>query len=114
MHAFALSIILSLALLVVANPFGWWMPTTFQSIAAGAVAFILAVFAGMVYRDGAKDERELILRAEAARIGYLAGIAVLGAAVVVPLLTNDEVSRWALGALVAMIIARLLARHRAE
>jgi hypothetical protein len=108
------SFALVIALVFLANPLDFWMPTEFQHIVAGAVAVIAAVFIGLVYRDEGRDEREVALRGRAARYGYLAGIVVLVMSVVVALSTGAHPSAWVLGALAAMILTRLAVRAKDE
>lgn len=108
------SLALVIALVFLANPLDFWMPTEFQYVVAGAVAVIASVFVGLVYRDEGRDEREVELRGRAARYGYLAGIAVLVASVVVELVAGWHPSVWVLAALAAMILTRLAVRAKDE
>lgn len=99
------------ALIFVANPFDFWMPSEFQLVVAGAVAVIAAVFVGLVYMDEGRDEREIELRGKSARVGYIAGVVVLTLCIVYGLVVGEHVNLWVLGALGAMVLARVI--HRA-
>lgn len=101
------SLALIVALIFLANPLDFWMPTEFQLVVAGAIAVIAAVFVGLVYQDDGRDEREVALRGRAARIGYLAGVVVLTLSIIFALCTSAHPDPWVLGALAVMILARL-------
>lgn len=105
------SLALVIALVFLANPFDFWMPSEFQLVVAGAVAVIAAVFVGLVYQDEGRDEREVELRGKSARVGYIAGVVVLTLCVVYGLVVGEHANLWVLGALGAMILARIV--HRA-
>ncbi|MEK7530268.1 MAG: hypothetical protein AAB573_00180 [Patescibacteria group bacterium] len=105
------SLALVIALIFLWNPFDFWMPSEFQIVVAGAVAVLAAVFVGLVFKDEGRDEREVALRGTSARVGYIAGVAVLTLCVVVALVLGEQVNLWVLGALAAMILTRVI--HRA-
>lgn len=102
---------LVLALIFLWNPFDFWMPSEFQLVVAGAVAVIAAVFVGLVYQDEGRDEREIELRGKSARVGYIAGVVVLTLCIVYGLISGQHANLWVLGALGAMVLARVI--HRA-
>jgi divalent metal cation (Fe/Co/Zn/Cd) transporter len=104
------SLVFVAALIFLWNPFGTWMPSELEMIAAGAVAVIAAVFIGLVSTDEGRDEREVALRGKSARVGYIAGVLVLSLCVVVGLVTHEPVNLWILGALGAMVVTRVVHR----
>lgn len=105
------SLALVIALVFLWNPFDFWMPSEFQVVVAGAVAVLAAVFVGLVFKDEGRDEREVALRGKSARVGYIAGVVALTLCVVVGLVQGEHANLWVLGALAAMILARVI--HRA-
>lgn len=105
------SLALVVALVFLANPLDFWMPTEFQIVVAGAVAALAAVFVGLVYKDEGRDEREVALRGKSARVGYIAGVVVLTLCIVWGLVAGESANLWVLGALGAMILTRVV--HRA-
>ena len=105
------SLALVVALLLLWNPLDFWMPTEFQIVVAGAVVVLVAVFVGLVSTDVGRDEREVMLRGGSARVGYIAGVVVLSLCVVLGLIAGEHTDPWVLGALAAMILARVI--HRA-
>lgn len=104
------SLALVAALIFLANPLDFWMPTEFQLVVAGAVAVIAAVYVGLVYKDEGRDEREIALRGKSARVGYIAGVVVLTLCIVYGLVLGEHANLWVLGALGAMILARTIHR----
>ena len=108
------SIVLLGSLFLLANPFDYWMLSQFQLLVVGAVAVITAIFIGLLFKDEGRDEREVALRAHAARAGYVAGIAVLVLSFIVEILMGMKPSVWTIVALAAMIVARLAARLLTE
>lgn len=97
-----------LILIALANPFELWAPESWQYLAVVALAVVAALFVGLVYRGRAGDEREEHVRDLSARSGYLAGILVLVGAVGLSVLELMEPNVWVIGALGAMVAARLL------
>jgi hypothetical protein len=104
------SLALVVALVFLCDPTGAWMPTDGQMIAAGVVAVIAAIFVGLVFADEGRDEREVLLRGRSARVGYIAGVVVLTAGLIASLLMHVPQSPWVLGALAAMVVARVIHR----
>lgn len=104
------SIALIVALVFLANPLDFWMPSEFQLVVAGAVVIIAAVFVGLVYQDQGRDEREIALRGMSARVGYIAGVIVLTLCIVFGLVSGEHANLWVLGALGVMILARVIHR----
>lgn len=101
-------------LIVLANPFGLWTPEQFVYLAIVALAVVAVIFAGIVFRESSGDEREEALRDSAARAGYIAGILVLTAAIVATGLMDEPQNLWLIGALIAMVGARLVTRFLAD
>jgi NADH:ubiquinone oxidoreductase subunit 6 (subunit J) len=104
------SLVFVAALIFLWNPLGTWMPSAFEMVFAGAVAVIAAVFIGLVSTDEGRDEREVAMRGKSARVGYMTGVLVLSLCVVVGLVTHEPANLWILGALAAMILARVIHR----
>lgn len=102
------SIVFLVLLLLVANPFDFWMPTTVQYLSVAAVAVVGALYAGLIYKERPRDEREESLRGNSGRAAYLVGVGVLILGVVVPILNGGHPSLWVLGALAAMVVAKVL------
>ena len=109
-----IGIVFVLILGTFANPLMLYMPSHAEYLAAAVLAVVAAVFVGLIFREAARDEREEHLRERAARMGYLAGVAVLTLGIVVPVVRGFHADGWVLLSLAAMILARLVSRALAE
>lgn len=103
------AVLLVALLFVLTDPFMYWMPPMAAMVALVSVAVLLLVWAGFVMYESADDEREAMLRMNAGRVAYLAGIAVLTAGLLVQGFTHD-IDPWIAGALAVMVVSKLGAR----
>ena len=82
-----IEIILSAAVVILAvilvNPAGFWMPNMVTISLVLLLVVVFAVFAGFIWKEQTRDEREVLHRMMAGRIGYLFGAAALVVAIVV-------------------------------
>jgi uncharacterized membrane protein len=106
-------IVLVVLLFAFANPFDFWMPEVLVFLLVGALLLVAVVFAGLVFGEGSRDEREEAHRTKAARAGYLAGVIALVLLLAYQSLTAhpDPLVAAVLG---AMIIAKLAVRSKLE
>jgi hypothetical protein len=109
-----LTISVLILLVLLTDPFMVFMNAMQLYIVLALFTGVLAVWVGIVVREESKDERDLAHRAFAARMGYLAGVSVLGAAVVYQALVLHAVSVWSLCALATMLMVKLFARMYIE
>lgn len=107
MKELLISIILVVLLVAIMNPFGLLMPGMVQMVIMGAVAVAFAVFAGFVWRERARDEREERNRMQVGRIAFLAGGAMLVIGTFVQVMAH-AVDPWLPGTLAVMITAKLI------
>jgi len=77
--AFAVLIVLFLKM----DPFHWFMPTEMQMLILCIFAAAFALYAGVVFREQARDERESSHLYLASRWGYLVGVVSLSLVIVV-------------------------------
>ncbi|MBI2610983.1 hypothetical protein HYW60_03560 [Candidatus Kaiserbacteria bacterium] len=103
------STILIVLLVLVLNPFHFWMPTNMQMIIVAGILAAFGAVAVFVLRERALDEREETHRSFAGRWAFLAGSALLVLAIVVQSF-NHVVDPWLVVVLVAMVCAKLAAR----
>ena len=103
------SLILLGLIVLVLNPFHFWMPMPLQVMILGATIAVFGVVAGFVIRERAIDERDVAHRMRAGRIAFLTGTAILVVGIVVESFMHD-VDSWLAAALVGMLIAKMLAR----
>ncbi|XKT74214.1 MAG: hypothetical protein ACJKTH_02580 [Patescibacteria group bacterium UBA2163] len=99
-----------LLLLLLINPLDWWMPQEIVYLAVALLAVVAAIFAGMIFGEQARDEREETLRARAARAGYLVGVFVLTLAIAVTVLRGDYIDIWIPITLISMVLVRVFVR----
>lgn len=107
-HA-VLALLLIALFVLLSDPFMVWMPPVAVVCALIGVAGIMSVWAGFVMKERAHDERELLHRMNAGRVGYLSGIAVLTAAFVIQGL-QGTIDSWIAFALIVMVVSKLIAR----
>ena len=109
-HITLVSLSLLILLLLLANPFELWMPSSLAYLSVVCLAVVAVLFAGLVYMEHPKDEREQVMRDSAGRLGYLVGVIILTAAVVISVISGDHANPWVIGALGAMVLSRLFVR----
>jgi len=100
------SIILIILAVLFLDPFMFWMPDSLVYMLVGLVVAIFALFAGLVWKERAQDERDEFHKMMAGRMGYLlgAGILVLG---IVWQTTFSHPDPWLVSALLGMVLGRL-------
>ena len=104
-----------LALLLLVNPGGWWMPDMFVMTLVCVAALLFSLFMGFVFAESVHDEREELHRYIAARLGYLGGASVLMVMVMVGEFrhTHNDDLVYALGAMILMkVIGMIYAKKR--
>lgn len=104
--ASVLCVLFTLAFL---NPFHLLMTTMTHMAILGMVAVAFGVFAALILLESGGDERELLHRAFAGRIGFLIGGAVLLAAIVWQAF-HGPVDIWLGIALCGMVAGKAIAR----
>ncbi len=111
-HASALEILATTVLIALVilllNPGHLWMPLQVHVSALACVAVALFVFALMVWREQAMDEREVAHRNFAGRIAYLSGVVIAVVGIMVQSMRH-AVDIWLVITLLCMVIAKFLA-----
>ncbi|MBI2612461.1 hypothetical protein HYW59_01450 [Candidatus Kaiserbacteria bacterium] len=103
------SIILIVLLVLILNPFNFWMPTNMQMIIVAGILSAFGAVAVFILRERALDEREETHRSFAGRWAFLAGSALLVLAIVVQSFSHT-VDPWLVAVLVVMVISKMAAR----
>ncbi|MBI3589281.1 MAG: hypothetical protein HY093_02610 [Candidatus Liptonbacteria bacterium] len=110
-NKFIQELLISLAfiilLVLVANPFDFWMPSTLTMTAAMLLVATFGVFAVFVWREKAADEREKLHRLMAGRFAYLLGAAGLTAGIVVQSLSH-AIDPWLVISLAFMVLGKIV------
>lgn len=102
-----ISIILIALLIMLLNPFDFLMTTPVQTMMIAAVLIIFISFCVFVWREKARDEREVLHKQIASRFAYLSGASVLIIAIVAQSF-NHTLDPWIVLALIAMILAKIV------
>jgi len=97
-------IILAVTLL---NPTGLFMPQTAVMGLIAVFAVIVGIFAGLIWRERARDEREILLRQIASRGAYVAGLVVVAVGIISQELQH-RLDPWLVTILVVMVVAKLV------
>ena len=100
-------------LLALTDPFMVLMPSMAQMTALLIASALLIVWAGLLMREGASDEREIHHRMLADRNAYLVGIGVLTAALLAQGFSHD-IDSWIPLSLMAMILTKTVSRWYAD
>lgn len=104
---------LVILLVFVVNPFDIFMPTMMQMLLVIMAGLLFLLFAGFFWKEQARDEREELHRFLAARFAYLIGAGLLMVTVLVQSFAH-ALDVWVVGALTAMLLAKVLGRVYAE
>ncbi|PJE76150.1 hypothetical protein COV04_01305 [Candidatus Uhrbacteria bacterium CG10_big_fil_rev_8_21_14_0_10_48_11] len=107
---FSIATVLVLLLVLLANPFHFWMPGTMQMLVLASVAVVFAVYAVFVWRERAADEREAAHRMFADRIAFVTGAAVIVLGIAIETFSH-RLDTWLVGALIAMVLAKAIALY---
>lgn len=103
--------LMALAVLIVIffkiDPFHWFMPNELQMLLLCLFAAALALYAGVVFREKARDERESEHRYRASRWGYLVGVVALTIVIVVQDVLH-QLDPWLLVVLGLMVVVKLV------
>ncbi len=107
------AIILIILLVLIGNPFMFWMPGMVLVTVLVVITALTFVWAGFVLTEKAHDEREEWHRTHSGRAAYLSAAAVLVIALVYQGFTHT-IDLWIPATLAVMIIAKLFARLYAD
>ena len=111
--SYSIVALMVILLFTITDPFMYWMPNMMQTAALTLAAALLVVFAGLILREGAGDEREMLHRMRAGRAAFLSGIATLTIALVYQGFTHT-IDLWIPLTLGIMVGAKLITRVRAD
>jgi hypothetical protein len=95
------------------DPFHWFMPTEAQMIILCVFAAALALYAGVVFREQARDERESSHLYRASRWGYLVGVIAISVLIVVQDIFH-RLDPWLLVILGVMVVTKLVVLRWSE
>ena len=87
------------------DPFDLTMNNMALILISGLLLASFGVFAGLLWKEKAADEREAVIVDKAGRLGYLAGLSVLVIALVVQSF-DHKVDAWLVVVIATMIITK--------
>ena len=100
------SAILVVLLVFFIDPLQAWMPSASAMLFVALLVAVFGVFAGLVWRERAEDERDNLHRLLAGRMGFLTGAVVLVAGITVESVQHS-LDPWLVYALAAMVFAKV-------
>jgi len=89
------------------DPFHWFMPTESQMVLLALFSALFALYAGAIFREAARDERESQHLYRASRWGYLVGVIALSVVIVVQDVLH-QLDPWLLLILAVMVVTKLI------
>ncbi|MBA3789325.1 hypothetical protein H0X32_02940 [Patescibacteria group bacterium] len=107
------AIVLIILLILIGNPFTFWMPSMLIATVLVVITALTFVWAGFIITEKAHDEREELHRTNAGRAAYLGAAGMLTIALVYQGLTHT-IDIWIPATLALMIIAKLASRFFAD
>lgn len=109
MKSYLSEIILAVILIALAvilwNPY--WMPMGLIYVLVVCFVVALGGFAAFIWRARGGDERDVLIRQTASRIGYLAAAFVLAISIVWQSVTLHAADPWLLGAFVIAVVGKI-------
>lgn len=88
------------------DPFDLFMPNKIQMSVLALLVAAAGLYAGILFRQKARDEREALHLYRASRFAYVAGVALLVLAIVVQSFRGGA-DRWLFYILAGMVIVKL-------
>ncbi len=95
------------------NPFHWWMPSNMVMMIAVCMVVVCGVFVSFVWREKVRDEREVVLRMNAGRAGFLVGVGIATIGIIVQSFSHT-VDVWLVLVLAGMVIGKIINRSTGE
>ena len=102
-----LPIVLIAALILLANPYMFWMPSTLHMAILAFFIIAFALFSAFIWREHAADERENLHRFIVGRYAFLTITTVLVIGITIQTI-NHTLDIWLVTALVVGILAKVI------
>ena len=100
------SIILLRILIFLINPYNIIMPTELEALLIGSLITIFMLFSILIWKEGARDERENAYRSQAGRVSFLVGGLILVIGIGYQTVTY-MIDPWLVLALIGMILTKI-------
>lgn len=102
-----ISLVLIILLILFLNPFHFWMPNALLMMMVLGLLIVFALFAGFIWKENVRDEREGFHRMLAGRIAFLMGAATLVLGIIIQSFQHI-LDPWLVIALGIMILAKII------
>ncbi len=99
-------LVLVVLLVLLVNPYDIWMPTMMNVMIITLLLVVFGLFASVILREGARDEREGVHRSLAGRYAFLVGSLILIGGISYQSFTHS-LDIWLPVTLVAMILTKI-------
>jgi hypothetical protein len=109
----AIALILALLVVLILNPYDFWMPTMTHMALLGGAIVAFGLYAVFILREESHDEREEMHRMHAGRAAYLVGAGILTLGILYQSYT-DTLDVWLVLSLVAMILGKIATRFYSD
>jgi apolipoprotein N-acyltransferase len=113
LNEITLSIILIILTILFLDPFMVLMPSSLIYMLVGGMAIIFSVFAGLVWRERAEDERDELHNMFAGRTGYVMGAGVLVVGIIWQTIFAHP-DPWLMTALIGLVLGKLTGLYYAR
>ncbi len=101
-------------LILLLNPFDFFMPTELTYIILGAILVLFGVYMSFVLQENPQDEREQLHRFLANRTAYLWGSVVLVVGIVYQSVSQGEIDAWLLIVLGVMALSKVASLYHSS
>jgi uncharacterized protein involved in outer membrane biogenesis len=105
LQEFFISLVIIVFLVLLLNPFGFWMPDMAVMMTILGLSIVFIIFSSFIWKEKARDEREDIHRMFSGRAAYLSGTGVLLIGIIVQGFSHS-LDPWLLISLGAMVLAK--------
>ena len=103
-----LSLVFIVLLLLCIDPFHLWVPTSIQTASLVGLALAGIVYAGLLFRQRPRDERETLHLMRSTQAGFLVGVVGLCGFIVYQMATGAQLAKEIVVILAVMVIVKLL------
>ena len=96
------------------NPFGFFMPTELMYIMLGGVLVLFGVYMSFVLSENPKDEREQLHRYIANRSAYVWGSVALVVGIIYQGISEGQIDGWLLIVLGVMVVSKVASLYYSD
>ncbi|PIT89265.1 MAG: hypothetical protein COU27_01250 [Candidatus Levybacteria bacterium CG10_big_fil_rev_8_21_14_0_10_36_7] len=109
----AIPTILIVALILLANPYMFWMPSPMQMLILVVFVITFVLFGSFIWKEKAADERENLHRYIIGRFAFLTVTTILVFGIILQTI-NHSLDIWLVITLISGILAKVAGRYYAQ